>query len=236
MGLSFYFWLLTFFSLPAVVPPLSSSLSLKVRDMACTTLSGLLQCQFFPLDSSLQTQLQTLSQTCLPKARGELASTGTHTHTHTYQHAHTHTHTHTHTSVLQWGNHSNPCPVTLSYPKRIVSLEFLKPILICHLYVCVFMCRLSAAPCWSAGPQCLHPVQPLRRSTVDASDTDGPERPPQWPTAHRGVCPHIHTLTHTQASRSKQFEMKLYNFIVQLRRKWCLWPYFMHEEDMQWNS
>uniref|UniRef100_A0AAQ5Y8J2 Proteasome activator Blm10 mid region domain-containing protein n=1 Tax=Amphiprion ocellaris TaxID=80972 RepID=A0AAQ5Y8J2_AMPOC len=54
---------------------------LEVRDMACTTLSGLLQCQFFPLDSSLQTQLQTLSQTCLPKARGELASTGTSAHT-----------------------------------------------------------------------------------------------------------------------------------------------------------
>ncbi|XP_071319028.1 proteasome activator complex subunit 4B [Trachinotus anak] len=48
---------------------------LEVRDMAGTTLSGLLQCQFFPLDSSLQTQLQTLSQTRLPKARGELAST-----------------------------------------------------------------------------------------------------------------------------------------------------------------
>ncbi|XP_038138502.1 proteasome activator complex subunit 4B [Cyprinodon tularosa] len=48
---------------------------LEVRDMACTTLSGLLQCQFFPLDSSLQTQLQTLSKTSLPKARGELAST-----------------------------------------------------------------------------------------------------------------------------------------------------------------
>uniref|UniRef100_A0A3B4F3K3 Proteasome activator complex subunit 4B-like n=1 Tax=Pundamilia nyererei TaxID=303518 RepID=A0A3B4F3K3_9CICH len=44
---------------------------LEVRDMACTTLSGLLQCQFFPLDSSLQTQLQTLSQTSLPKARGD---------------------------------------------------------------------------------------------------------------------------------------------------------------------
>ncbi|XP_054614170.1 proteasome activator complex subunit 4B [Dunckerocampus dactyliophorus] len=48
---------------------------LEVRDMAGTTLSGLLQCQFFPLDCSLQTQLQTLSQTRLPKARGELAST-----------------------------------------------------------------------------------------------------------------------------------------------------------------
>ncbi|XP_068162395.1 proteasome activator complex subunit 4B-like [Antennarius striatus] len=48
---------------------------LEVRDMAGTTLSGLLQCQFFPLDSSLQTQLQTLSQTRLPRARGELAST-----------------------------------------------------------------------------------------------------------------------------------------------------------------
>ncbi|TNN73911.1 Proteasome activator complex subunit 4B [Liparis tanakae] len=43
--------------------------------MAGTTLSGLLQCQFFPLDSGLQTQLQTLSQTRLPKAREELAST-----------------------------------------------------------------------------------------------------------------------------------------------------------------
>ncbi|XP_033963005.1 LOW QUALITY PROTEIN: proteasome activator complex subunit 4B [Pseudochaenichthys georgianus] len=48
---------------------------LEVRDMAGTTLSGLLQCQFFPLDSSLQTELQTLSQTRLPRARGELAST-----------------------------------------------------------------------------------------------------------------------------------------------------------------
>uniref|UniRef100_A0A3Q3KIG1 Proteasome activator complex subunit 4 C-terminal domain-containing protein n=1 Tax=Mastacembelus armatus TaxID=205130 RepID=A0A3Q3KIG1_9TELE len=48
---------------------------LDVRDMAGTTLSGLLQCRFSPLDSSLQTQLQTLSQTCLPKARGELAPT-----------------------------------------------------------------------------------------------------------------------------------------------------------------
>ncbi|KAF3853762.1 hypothetical protein F7725_014450 [Dissostichus mawsoni] len=47
---------------------------LEVRDMAGTTLSGLLQCQFFPLDSSLQTELQTLSQTRLPLARGELAS------------------------------------------------------------------------------------------------------------------------------------------------------------------
>uniref|UniRef100_A0A7N6FAQ8 Proteasome activator Blm10 mid region domain-containing protein n=1 Tax=Anabas testudineus TaxID=64144 RepID=A0A7N6FAQ8_ANATE len=57
---------------------------LEVRDMAGTTLSGLLQCQFFPLDSSLQTWLQTLSQTRLPKARGELASTGEHIHTFMY--------------------------------------------------------------------------------------------------------------------------------------------------------
>ncbi|XP_061562704.1 LOW QUALITY PROTEIN: proteasome activator complex subunit 4B-like [Phycodurus eques] len=48
---------------------------LEVRDMAGTTLSGLLQCHFFPLDRSLQTQLQTLSHTLLTKARGELAST-----------------------------------------------------------------------------------------------------------------------------------------------------------------
>lgn len=49
--------------------------------MAATTLSGLLQCHFFPLDSTLQTELQTLSQTPLPRAKGELASSGTHTHT-----------------------------------------------------------------------------------------------------------------------------------------------------------
>ncbi|XP_061787911.1 proteasome activator complex subunit 4B-like [Nerophis lumbriciformis] len=48
---------------------------LEVRDMAATTLSGLLQCHFFPLDRMLQTQLQTLSQMRLPKARGELTST-----------------------------------------------------------------------------------------------------------------------------------------------------------------
>ncbi|KAF7667140.1 hypothetical protein LDENG_00077040 [Lucifuga dentata] len=51
------------------------SVPTEVRDMAGTTLSGLLQCQFFPLDSTLQTHFQTLSQTRLPKARGELAST-----------------------------------------------------------------------------------------------------------------------------------------------------------------
>ncbi|XP_028286764.1 proteasome activator complex subunit 4B [Parambassis ranga] len=77
-----FYNLFTLLSLPAevlrirkLVMQLLLDEQLEVRDMACTTLSGLLQCQFFPLDSSLQTQLQTLSQTPLPKARGELAST-----------------------------------------------------------------------------------------------------------------------------------------------------------------
>ncbi|KAK2820550.1 hypothetical protein Q5P01_023509 [Channa striata] len=48
---------------------------LEVRDTAGNTLGGLLQCQFIPLESSVQTQLQTLSQTRIPKAEGELAST-----------------------------------------------------------------------------------------------------------------------------------------------------------------
>uniref|UniRef100_A0A8C5BUL5 Uncharacterized protein n=1 Tax=Gadus morhua TaxID=8049 RepID=A0A8C5BUL5_GADMO len=48
---------------------------LEVRDMAGTTLSGLLQCQFFPLDQGLQSRLQTLSQTRLSRTRGEPAST-----------------------------------------------------------------------------------------------------------------------------------------------------------------
>ncbi|CAL8307031.1 unnamed protein product [Boreogadus saida] len=47
----------------------------EVRDMAGTTLSGLLQCQFFPLDQGLQSRLQTLSQTRLSRTRGEPAST-----------------------------------------------------------------------------------------------------------------------------------------------------------------
>ncbi|KAG7228067.1 hypothetical protein INR49_005689 [Caranx melampygus] len=78
-----FYNLFTLLSLPAQVSRIRTLVmqllldeQLEVRDMAGTTLSGLLQCQFFPLDSSLQTQLQTLSQTCLPKARGELASTG----------------------------------------------------------------------------------------------------------------------------------------------------------------
>ncbi|KAM4624596.1 proteasome activator complex subunit 4B [Polymixia lowei] len=77
-----FYNLFTLLSLPAevlrireVVMQLLQDEQLEVRDMAGTTLSGLLQCHFFPLDSSLQTQLQTLSQTRLPKARGELAST-----------------------------------------------------------------------------------------------------------------------------------------------------------------
>ncbi|XP_074520213.1 proteasome activator complex subunit 4B [Halichoeres trimaculatus] len=77
-----FYNLFTLLSLPAevlciqrLVMQLLLDEQLEVRDMAGTTLSGLLQCQFFPLDSSLQTQLQTLSQTPLPKARGELSST-----------------------------------------------------------------------------------------------------------------------------------------------------------------
>ncbi|XP_042364278.1 proteasome activator complex subunit 4B [Plectropomus leopardus] len=77
-----FYNLFTLLSVPAEVLRIRKLLmqllldeQLEVRDMAGTTLSGLLQCQFFPLDSSLQTQLQTLSQTLLPKARGELAST-----------------------------------------------------------------------------------------------------------------------------------------------------------------
>lgn len=65
---------------------LSSASSWQVRDMAATTLSGLLQCQFFPLDFELQERLQTLSQTRLPRARGELASSGTHTHRWSQEH------------------------------------------------------------------------------------------------------------------------------------------------------
>ncbi|KAK7918864.1 hypothetical protein WMY93_010148 [Mugilogobius chulae] len=59
----------------ALVMQLLLDEQLEVRDMAGTTLSGLLQCQFLPLDSGLHSQLQTLSQTTVPRARGELAST-----------------------------------------------------------------------------------------------------------------------------------------------------------------
>ncbi|KAG7506391.1 proteasome activator complex subunit 4B-like [Solea senegalensis] len=76
-----FYNLFTLLSVPAevlriqkLVTQLLLDEQLEVRDMAATTLSGLLQCHFFPLDFSLQTQLQTLSQTRLPKARGELAS------------------------------------------------------------------------------------------------------------------------------------------------------------------
>jgi len=119
----------------------SSFLSLKVRDMACTTLSGLLQCQFFPLDSSLQTELQTLSQTCLPKARGELASTGTNTHTHA--HTHTHTHTHTFKCMSQSRNETitvKPALLPFLIPQGNLSLEILKPILTLHLCVRACVC------------------------------------------------------------------------------------------------
>uniref|UniRef100_A0A3B5LA44 Proteasome activator complex subunit 4B n=1 Tax=Xiphophorus couchianus TaxID=32473 RepID=A0A3B5LA44_9TELE len=81
LQITVFYNLFTLLSLPAevlrirkLVMQLLLDEQLEVRDMACTTLSGLLQCQFFPLDSCLQTQLQTLSQTSLPKARGELAS------------------------------------------------------------------------------------------------------------------------------------------------------------------
>ncbi|XP_046888598.1 proteasome activator complex subunit 4B-like [Hypomesus transpacificus] len=60
----------------ALVLQLLQDEQLEVRDMAGTTLSGFLQCQFFPLDASLQNQLQSLSHTSLPRARSrELSST-----------------------------------------------------------------------------------------------------------------------------------------------------------------
>lgn len=61
--------------------------------------------------------------------------------------------------------------------------------------VCVCVCRLSTTPRWSARPRRLHPVKPLRCSRLDASNTDGPERPSQWPTAYRGTQTHIYTHT-----------------------------------------
>ncbi|CAL1599788.1 unnamed protein product [Knipowitschia caucasica] len=77
-----FYNLFTLLSLPqevlrirALVMQLLLDEQLEVRDMAGTTLSGLLQCHFFPLDSGLHSKLHTLSQTAVPRARGEIAST-----------------------------------------------------------------------------------------------------------------------------------------------------------------
>ncbi|KAM6951408.1 proteasome activator complex subunit 4B [Aplochiton taeniatus] len=82
LQITVFYNLFTLLSLPgevlrarAVVLRLLQDEQLEVRDIAGTTLSGFLQCQFFSLDAGLQTKLQTLSQTSVPKARGELAST-----------------------------------------------------------------------------------------------------------------------------------------------------------------
>lgn len=78
-----------------------------------------------------------------------------------------------------------------------------------HMCTRVFLhlCRLGAAPCWSARPQCVHPVEPLRCPRLDASDTDGPEWPSQRPTAYRGT--HTQTLTHTETHTNMQLNTLL---------------------------
>uniref|UniRef100_A0A3B5LCD9 Proteasome activator Blm10 mid region domain-containing protein n=1 Tax=Xiphophorus couchianus TaxID=32473 RepID=A0A3B5LCD9_9TELE len=67
LQITVFYNLFTLLSLPAevlrirkLVMQLLLDEQLEVRDMACTTLSGLLQCQFFPLDSCLQTHLEIL--------------------------------------------------------------------------------------------------------------------------------------------------------------------------------
>lgn len=74
-----------------------------------------------------------------------------------------------------------------------MSLEILKPVLTVCVGVRVCVCRLGAAPRRSARSERVHPVEPLRRPTVDAADPDGAERPSQRPAAYRG----------TQATRAR---------------------------------
>uniref|UniRef100_H3CC65 Proteasome activator complex subunit 4 C-terminal domain-containing protein n=1 Tax=Tetraodon nigroviridis TaxID=99883 RepID=H3CC65_TETNG len=76
-----FYNLFTLLSLPgqvlrvrALVLRLLQDEQLEVRVMAGTTLSGLLQCCFLPLDARLQQQLQALGRTRLPKARAEAAA------------------------------------------------------------------------------------------------------------------------------------------------------------------
>lgn len=169
--------------------------------MACTTLSGLLQCQFIPLDSSLQTQLQTLSQTCLPKARGELASTGT---CFSWRHVHTMRQSQQYLPYYPFLSQENcklrhfSSPFSLS---RFVC--FLADLVRRHAGVLgLSACILSSpydVPLWM--PQIL----------MDLSDHLNDPQP-------------IEVRRYTQTGSSESCDMKQYNFIVQLRRKlvFCL--------------
>uniref|UniRef100_A0A3B5PZE5 Proteasome activator complex subunit 4 C-terminal domain-containing protein n=1 Tax=Xiphophorus maculatus TaxID=8083 RepID=A0A3B5PZE5_XIPMA len=175
LQITVFYNLFTLLSLPAevlrirkLVMQLLLDEQLEVRDMACTTLSGLLQCQFFPLDSCLQTQLQTLSQTSLPKARGELASMDL---------------VRRHAGVL-------------------------------GLSACILSSPYDV-PQWM--PQIL----------MELSDHLNDPQPIEVRKQHARAC--------SQTTRSNQCELKEYNFILQLRRKLCLWPFFKHEADVQCN-
>ena len=73
--------------------------------------------------------------------------------------------------------------------------------------------RSDAPPRGRPGPERLHPVQPLRRAHLDAPAADGPERPPQRHTAHRGTRTHPHTQyghkhTHTRTHQHNHDDHK----------------------------
>ncbi|KAL0179504.1 hypothetical protein M9458_024946, partial [Cirrhinus mrigala] len=53
----------------AVVIRLLEDEQLEVREMAATTLSGFLQCNFLAMDASMQTHFEALCKTRLPKKR-----------------------------------------------------------------------------------------------------------------------------------------------------------------------
>uniref|UniRef100_A0A8C2WJH7 Proteasome activator subunit 4 n=1 Tax=Cyclopterus lumpus TaxID=8103 RepID=A0A8C2WJH7_CYCLU len=60
----------------ALVVRLLEDEQLEVREMAATTLSGFLQCNFLSMDTPMQTHFEALCKTCLPKKRTrELGST-----------------------------------------------------------------------------------------------------------------------------------------------------------------
>lgn len=183
--------------------------------MACTTLSGLLQCQFIPLDSSLQTQLQTLSQTCIPKARGELASTGT-----CFSSRHFHTRRQSQQYLpyypsLSQGNCKLRCFQAYFHFPICVSARFHPDLVRRHAGV------LGLSACILSSPYDVPQWMP--QILMELSDHLNDPQP-------------IEVRRYTQTRSPESFDLKQYNFIVQLRRKLIFSLYLKHEEYTQCRS
>lgn len=119
---------------------------------------------------------------------------------------------------------------SLLFTRGIVNLEILQCV---YAYVCADLVRrhagvLGLSACILSSPYDVPDWMPQILMDLSNHLND-----PQPIEVHKNT--NTHMLTHYKHVAQHVASLKNFNFIVQLRRKLCLWRYFRHEEDAQCN-